>query len=262
MRFGIRVFLVAVLSLATGVSASPPMYSAERLKSESSIIIVGALIEQAEEGTNRSKEYVSSFRVLAVEKGSVEVGDVVTGAWWYRESMPMQLCAGGFSNSPGMGSVVRVHIDEDGDVLMPNGFGQVEPVFMTESVFGVGDLSSIEEAAESAIESGALREAAMGYERALIQFADTLEVEDEVGLRVKLGDVLYDSQEYLKAADVLEPVLLELDPENRDASRTYLYAVWEAGDEKMYLNRLRKLSKKQPGEWKEYYKNVKRWLDR
>jgi len=256
------VLLAALFSLAIVPHASAEVrdLTPEELTNRAQTIVIGTVLGTYErDAGGRQTAYITELRVLESLKGEAEVGDTVTGSWYRNRMMPMTTGTAGHRGTlPEVGSSVKVHIDDRGRVLLPNGFQPADPRFVTDELLDEATPDEIRAACAKAGENDLFREMMRGYQH--LKEQDLATTEDLVmlaGSHAAIG-------EYEQAMAILKPIATgEKDEVIRGrAQQFYLRIVWSTGDDEAYLKALDELIASSTGEMKrelEKYRGEVEW---
>ena len=249
MRF--RTLLVALLAALPGLAmtarAEVPNLTPEQLERRSETIVIGSVLGNFERDEFGRTSYITRIRVLEAVKGEVGVGEEVTAMWFRNRLMPLTTGTGGHRGTlPQVGSAVKVHINQKGEALLPNGFQPAAPHVVTDELLGLAAPDAIREACRNARGLGLYREIIRGMEH-LRSSGDATE-----GDLLMLARAYASVGDYDAAAPIAEQIATAGTDEKvrRDARRLYLATAWVNKDFNELLRAIDRLIDGSEGEEK------------
>jgi len=258
------VLLAALLSVALVPSALAEVrdLTPEELTNRAQTIVIGTVLGTYERDSGgRRTGFITELRVLETLKGEAEVGTVITGSWYRNRMMPMTTGTAGHRGTlPEVGSAVKVHIDDRGRVLLPNGFQPVDPRFITEELLADAGHDDIREACAEAGRNRLFREMQRGYEH--LREKELATTEDLImlaGTCAALG-------EYERSMAILKPIAAKEKDEHirSQAQQMYLRSAWSLDDDAAYIKAIDHLIETSTDEAKremlEYRDDVEWWF--
>lgn len=258
------VLLAALLSLAFVPNAQAEVrdLTPEELTNRAQTIVIGTVLGTYErDAGGRRTAYITELRVLESLKGEAEAGDTVTGSWYRNRMMPMTTGTAGHRGTlPEVGAAVKVHIDDRGRVLLPNGFQPADPRFVTDELLVEASPDEIRAACAKAGENDLFREMIRGYEHLREQELATTE---DMGMLAVAHAAI---GEYEQALTILKPIATKEEDEviRGRAQQFYMRVVWSTGDDDAYRKALEELIASSTGEMKreleEYRDDVVWWF--
>lgn len=250
------------LGLVPIASAEVRDLTPEELQQRATTIVIGTVLGTYErDAGGRRTAYITQLRVLESIKGDAAVGAEITGSWYRNRMMPVTTGTAGHRGTlPEVGSAVKVHIDDRGRVLLPNGFQPADPRFVTDELLAEASPEEIRAACAEAGKNELFREMHRGYRH--LNEHDLATTEDLImlaGTHAAIG-------EYEQSMAILKTIATgEEDEEMRgQAQQFYLRVAWSLGDDDAYMKALDELIESSTGETKtqlqEYRSEVEWWF--
>jgi hypothetical protein len=262
----IRTFIASLIAtmflLVAPAQAEVRDLTPEELQARATTIVIGTVLGNYErDAGGRRTAYITQLRVLESLKGDAEVGEEITGSWYHNAMMPMTTGTAGHRGTlPEVGSVVKVHIDDRGRVLLPNGFQPADPRLVTDELLAEGNADAIRAACAEAGKNDLFREMHRGYQH--LKEQDLATTEDLVmlaGTYAAIGD-------YEQSIAILKPIATgdENEQIREQAQQFYLRVAWSLGDDAAYMKAIDELIESSRGEMKkqmqEYRAEVEWWF--